>query len=102
MIEAISASTLSRVRRVFPRASVAASSSIFFAAFARVVPVNPRAWASCSSGEWVRTALRSAPKATRRVSNAVSPPNRFSSATFRFFAGSARRSAQSEAGTDPM
>ncbi len=31
--------------RVFPRASVAASSSSFFAALARVVPANPAAWA---------------------------------------------------------
>ena len=43
-------------RRVLPRARVAASSSSFRPALAKVVPVNPRACFSCSSGEWVRIA----------------------------------------------
>ena len=54
VICSISASTLSLGRRVLPRPSVAASSSSFLPALASVVPSNPRAWASRSSGEWVR------------------------------------------------
>ena len=36
---------------VLPRARVAASSSSFLPALAKVVPSNPRAWLWCSSGE---------------------------------------------------
>jgi len=61
VIAAISASTLPRGRRVLPRARVAASSSSFGPAFASVVPSNPRAWLSCSSGEWVRMVRRCVP-----------------------------------------
>ena len=42
VIVVISAATLSRVRRVLPRARVAASSSSFRPALARVVWSNPR------------------------------------------------------------
>src|SRR5260370_1391952 len=61
VIAVISASTFSRGGRVRPRARVAASSPSFLPALARVVPSNPRAWLSRSSGEWVRMARRSAP-----------------------------------------
>ena len=44
VIAVISASTLSLPRRVLPRARVAARSSSFFPALARVVPSNPAAW----------------------------------------------------------
>jgi hypothetical protein len=43
----ISASALSLLRRVVPRA--------------KVVPSKPRAWAACSSGDWVKMARRSVP-----------------------------------------
>ena len=56
VIVSISAATFSRGRRVLPRARVAASSPSFWPALASVVPVNPRAWLSCSPGEWVRIA----------------------------------------------
>jgi hypothetical protein len=40
---------------------VAASSSSFLPALASVVPSNPPAWLSRSSGEWVRMVRRRAP-----------------------------------------
>jgi len=61
VMASISASALARGRRVLPRARVAASSSSFLLALAKVVPSNPRAWDRCSSGEWVRIARRAAP-----------------------------------------
>ncbi len=47
-------------------------------------------------------ARRSAPQASRLVSQAVSPPNRSLSTTDRLLAGRAVRSGQSLAGTDPI
>ncbi len=61
VIAVISASALSLLRRVVPRAKVAASSSSLRPALATVVPSKPRAWAACSSGEWVKMARRSVP-----------------------------------------
>lgn len=47
--------------RILLRAKVAASSSSFLPALARVVPSNPQAWESCGCGECVKIARRSAP-----------------------------------------
>src|SRR6266851_4713523 len=87
VIASISAWTFSFARRVLPRARVAASSSSFLPALASVVPSNPRAWLSCSSGERVKIVRRWAPQVSRRVSYAVSPPNLSLSAMSRTLAG---------------